>query len=105
MTTNFVTSKVTRREVSTIVLGNAPRVDDEIRFLEAASQMPQSRLYTANMAFLSDASELPWQQKVAVLQDYVYQAIKDAEDTSQFRTRIFVQPSKVGDTMSPERSR
>lgn len=81
---------------STVVLGNAPLLSEEMALLEAVSLTPNSRIFTANMAFLSEATRHPWAEKTAILQDYVYQAVMDQDDASEAKllhdtfTRIII---------------
>ena len=68
---------------TTIVLGNAPLLEEEHALLQASSALNNSKIFTANMAFNSAAVKLPWGQRVAVVQDYLYQELTHLENPSQ----------------------
>lgn len=70
----------------TIVLGNGPISKEDEHLLQTSSNLGGSTLFTASMAFKNELTLLPWQRKIAVVQDYLYQEFQNELEPKDFRT-------------------
>ena len=64
------------RGPSRVVLGNATLTESEFALLESVLDSPHPALFTSNAGFNSEVAHWNWHRRVAVMQDYVFQALK-----------------------------
>lgn len=70
----------------TIILGNGPISKEDAYLLKTSSNLSGSTIFTSSMAFKNELTLLPWQRKIAVVQDYLYQELRNAAKPEDFRT-------------------
>ena len=85
-----------------MVLGNAPLTESERALLTTLAEQPRSVIFTTNAGFNSPIADGPWHRRVAVIQDYVFQALdattqeRLTSPQSQFGTTVVVESDFEG---------
>lgn len=83
-----VNDPITTELPQTIVLGNAPLTEAEKQLLWASSNLRESRIFTAGMAFENKITLLPWGRKIAVVQDYLLQELREESSPINYLTAL-----------------